>query len=188
MHEGWYMEVMPWTSKFRITTIGRGNTLGVVDMLHSFWWSMFSLQMCLHSHSTLKAYSISYHIDTCKMKMQFSQFLSDRCEHGINQKVLKRIFQIWMEIEVLIEDSYSFGSVIHFNGSATMYKYIYITYCNPNYWEEYNLLLAIVAHGFFKVRRPMHCNQYKGASRSLFKLTASLRKLNCGSCINTISN
>ena len=96
--------VMPWTSKFLRSTLRRGNSGGVVDMLHSSWWRMFPSK-CLSTH-TPSYNHIPYDFATRNTKMQLSQFLSDWGKQGINGKVLKRRSQIWMEIEVLIKASY----------------------------------------------------------------------------------
>ena len=56
-------EVMPLTSKFLHSTLRRGNSECVVEMLHSSWWSMFPSK-CVSTHT------LPYnHIATCNMKV-----------------------------------------------------------------------------------------------------------------------
>ena len=66
---------------------------------------LYSLQMCLHVHSTLQSYILSYR-DAQHENVTFSILVRWRQE-GINLKVLIGRYQIWMGMEVLIKASYT---------------------------------------------------------------------------------
>ena len=79
--------VIPWTSKFLRSTLRKGNAGGVMNMLHSYWWSM-SLSKCVSSH-TPPCKHIPYHFATQNTKMQLSKFLFPWGKEGINKTVSK---------------------------------------------------------------------------------------------------